>query len=124
MRRLLAFMMVVFLAAFTVAGCGGGEEKPPEGNGAKKEVIKIGHAVALTGDASIWGQSESKALELWAEKMNAAGGIDGKELEIVTYDTDKRHVPQADVAEIVRVYPRGLYKASRNVSPHERDHGE
>ena len=99
MRRLLAFMMVVFLAAFTVAGCGGGEEKPPEGNGAKKEVIKIGHAVALTGDASIWGQSESKALELWAEKMNAAGGIDGKELEIVTYDTRADSVEAVNVAK-------------------------
>lgn len=99
MRRLMALMMIVCLAAFTVAGCGSKEEEPPEGKGAEKEVIKIGHAVALTGDASIWGQSESKALELWVEKLNDKGGIDGKEIKIVTYDTRADSVEAVNVAK-------------------------
>jgi len=74
-KRLLAAAMILCLLGFQLCGCGGGvkpggeEAKVPEEPKAP-EVVKIGHAVALTGDASIWGQSESNALKMWVEKVN------------------------------------------------------
>ena len=52
-----------------------------------KETIKIGALVAATGPASFLGDPELKTLKLYVEKINKAGGILGKDLELVAYDT-------------------------------------
>lgn len=102
MKRLLAAIMILSFLAVAVCGCKGGESggtkaEVPEPKA--PQVIKIGHAVALTGDASIWGQSESNALKMWVEKVNASGGIDGKTVELVTYDTRADSVEAVNVAK-------------------------
>ena len=72
------------------------------GCGKKDDVIKIGHAVALTGDASIWGQSEKNAVDIEVAKINEKGGVLGKKIELVAYDT------RADPTEGVNVVKRML----------------
>ncbi len=52
-----------------------------------KETIKIGAIVAATGPASFLGDPELKTLKHYVEKINAAGGVKGKPLELVAYDT-------------------------------------
>ncbi len=52
-----------------------------------KGTIKIGALVAATGPASFLGDPELKTLELYVEKINKAGGILGKKLELIAYDT-------------------------------------
>ena len=52
-----------------------------------KDTIKIGALVAATGPASFLGDPELKTLELYVEKINKAGGVLGKDLELVAYDT-------------------------------------
>jgi branched-chain amino acid transport system substrate-binding protein len=64
------------------------------------EAIKIGHTVSLTGGASMWGQSEANALDMLVKKINAEGGILGKQIVIVRYDN------RADAAESVNVANR------------------
>jgi branched-chain amino acid transport system substrate-binding protein len=52
-----------------------------------KDTIKIGAIVAATGPASFLGDPELKTLKHYIGKINAAGGVNGKELELVAYDT-------------------------------------
>lgn len=52
-----------------------------------KESIKIGALVSATGPASFLGDPEQKTLELYVKKINQNGGVLGKQLELVTYDT-------------------------------------
>jgi len=52
-----------------------------------KENIKIGALVAATGPASFLGDPELKTLEMYIEKINAAGGVMGKNIELIAYDT-------------------------------------
>lgn len=102
MKRLLAAIMILSFLAVAVCGCKGGESGGTKAEAPEPkapQVIKIGHAVALTGDASIWGQSESNALKMWVEKVNASGGIDGKTVELVTYDTRADSVEAVNVAK-------------------------
>jgi branched-chain amino acid transport system substrate-binding protein len=68
--------------------------------GKKNDVIKIGHAVALTGDSSMWGQSEKNALDMEIAKLNAKGGVLGKQIQLISYDT------RADATEGVNVTKR------------------
>lgn len=50
------------------------------------EPIKIGSFLSVTGPASFLGDPELKTLELYVERINAAGGVIGRPLELVHYD--------------------------------------
>ncbi|CAA7611390.1 putative ABC transporter, branched-chain amino acid-binding protein [Candidatus Terasakiella magnetica] len=50
------------------------------------EPIRIGSVVSATGPASFLGDPEQKTLELLVEKINAAGGVLGRKIELIPYD--------------------------------------
>ncbi|NPA73531.1 MAG: ABC transporter substrate-binding protein, partial [Epsilonproteobacteria bacterium] len=54
---------------------------------ANNDTIKIGAIVASTGPASFIGSPELKTLKLYVKKINDEGGVLGKKLELVYYDT-------------------------------------
>src|SRR3989338_2875266 len=56
-------------------------------NTAAGETIKIGAALGLTGICAEFGEGELKATTLAVEEINAAGGINGKQLELISEDT-------------------------------------
>ena len=49
--------------------------------------IRIGAFLSVTGPAAFLGDPEQKTLELYVERLNAAGGVLGRKLELVAYDT-------------------------------------
>jgi branched-chain amino acid transport system substrate-binding protein len=49
--------------------------------------IKVGTFLAVTGPASFLGDPELKTLQMYIEHINARGGIDGKQVELVHYDS-------------------------------------
>ena len=62
------------------------------------ETIKIGSFLAVTGGASFLGDPEKKTLEMYVEKINAEGGVLGRKLELIIYDSQgspKKAVPFA-----------------------------
>ena len=98
MRKWMAGLLATALVSTLFTGCApasGGSSGSAGG-----DTIKIGQAVALTGDNSVWGQSEKKALEMEIAKINAGGGVDGKKIELVAYDT------RGDATEGVNVAKR------------------
>lgn len=48
---------------------------------------KIGAALALSGDAASWGETEQNAIKLAVEEINTHGGIKGRSVEVITEDT-------------------------------------
>lgn len=55
---------------------------------AAKEVYKIGGIFSVTGRASFLGDPEKKTMEMVIQDINKNGGIDGRMLEAVIYDTE------------------------------------
>jgi len=51
-----------------------------------QNTIKIGSVLSVTGPASFLGDPEKKTLEMYVRDINAAGGVNGKKLELVIYD--------------------------------------
>ena len=49
----------------------------------------LGVAVCLSGACAEWGTSALRGVQLAAEEINAAGGILGKQVEIIAEDTDE-----------------------------------
>ena len=85
MRRTAAMLAALILVAFA-------------GTAPAADVIRIGHTVSLTGGASMWGQSEARALDMLAGKINEAGGVLGKRIEFVRYDNRNDAVESVNVA--------------------------
>jgi branched-chain amino acid transport system substrate-binding protein len=85
MRKSIAVLGVLLLLALA-------------GSAFAADVIKIGHTVSLTGGASMWGQSEARALDMLAKKINAGGGVLGKQIEFVRYDNRNDAVEAVNVA--------------------------
>lgn len=53
-----------------------------------KGTYKVGAVFAVTGGASFLGDPEKKTVEIMAEEINKAGGINGYKLELIIYDTE------------------------------------
>ena len=76
-KKLLACVIAGAMTITTLAGC----SKTAEG-----DTIKIGAIGPLTGPASSYGQSVKEGADLYIEEINKAGGIDGKQIEIIFED--------------------------------------
>jgi len=80
--------------AFLAAACGGGSGSgSPSASGvgggacAPDTPYKIAGLLGLTGPYSALGENEQKAAQLFADKTNAEGGINGHPIELVFADT-------------------------------------
>jgi branched-chain amino acid transport system substrate-binding protein len=68
--------------------------------------IRIGAFLSVTGPAAFLGDPEQKTLELYVEKLNASGGVLGRRLELVAYDS-------AGDAEKARSYVKRLIEQDK-----------
>ena len=70
------------LAALAV-GCSGGSDG---GSTAASDTILVGEYGSITGSEATFGQSTHNGIMLAVEEINAAGGVNGKKIEIKVYD--------------------------------------
>lgn len=96
MKRLLNLAMACLLGlslALTF-GCGDKAEETAEGT-AEQAVeaagpVKVGIVLPLTGSHAKFGEIEKQSFDMALEKINAAGGINGRPLEFLFEDTTGR----------------------------------
>ncbi len=81
MKKTICMALVLVMALALFAGCGG------SGGGAN-DVIKVGWLGPLTGNVAQYGQAVKNGVDLYVEQLNAAGGINGKKIELVSYDEE------------------------------------
>jgi len=80
-RSLISEALLLAAGVF-FAGC----NKPASPSGAGGEVIKIGEYASLTGSEATFGQSSHKGTALAVDDLNAAGGVLGKKIQLITED--------------------------------------
>lgn len=86
-RVRLGLLIAVFMLA--VAACGSDRSREPAANGGAREArptIKIGVLVPLSGDNARFGTEMLNGAQLAAADLNAAGGVLGRDIEIVSGD--------------------------------------
>src|SRR6478752_6668883 len=86
-RRPLLSILVAFALATSSACKKKDDAAGGSGGNADATEIVIGHYASMTGATAHFGQDTDKAARLAAEQLNAAGGVVGKKLKIVTLDT-------------------------------------
>lgn len=77
------------------------KEETTSGEAAKPagDTIKIGFMGALTGDVAMFGKPTLEGMKIAADEVNAAGGINGKKIEIVEADNRGDKQEGASVAQ-------------------------
>jgi len=62
---------------------------------AQAEPLKIGALMPMTGDLQAYGEADLTGIQFAAQQINAAGGVNGEDIEVVIADTQTK--PQAGV---------------------------
>ena len=104
---LVAVASFLFSALLILPGCG---EKKAE----TKEPIKIGVVLSESGANEPLGKPERNAIELFAQRINDAGGIDGHMLEVIIKDdqSDANKAQQAVVELLEQEKPVAVIGSS------------
>lgn len=97
--RILSLAMAGALCFSLAAGCSapstgsGDASKPntastqPQGGGAASgDTIKIGLLANTSGDNAMYGNAVKNGAMLYIDEINAAGGVNGKQIEVIAYD--------------------------------------
>lgn len=83
MKKLIALTLACLMLATLFVGCG----KKDDGGSSGGDTIKLGWMGSLTGDQAAYGTCESQTLKMLVEDLNANGGLLGKQVELICYDT-------------------------------------
>ena len=81
----LSSLLIISLAACggNTNASGGGEKSD---GGSSSAPIVVGHYSYLTGPSSLLGQNITNGVQVAVDKINEEGGIQGRPIELVTYD--------------------------------------
>lgn len=90
-RRLIASTAAVAAAALVLAACGGTKSSDGTSSAAgcvdtSGDTVKLGLLNSLSGTMAISEVTVSDSLKMAADEINQAGGIDGKQIELVQED--------------------------------------
>ncbi|MCR4398036.1 MAG: ABC transporter substrate-binding protein [Firmicutes bacterium] len=120
MKRFSTTAAVLLIAMALVAGCAGQATKPAEqpkpAEPAKPKTIKIGCTFPLSGSSAELGQRTLRGINLAVEEINAAGGINGKLIEVVPMDDRADPKEAANVANLFASNPEILAVIGHNNS--------
>ena len=103
-RNFLAAAGVV-AAAGVLTACGGSSSTAASAAGstaaaASGDTIKVGVMGPLSGNVSVYGQAVVNGAALYLKQVNANGGINGKQIEILTEDE------QGDATQAVNCFTK------------------
>lgn len=96
-RWAFAITLILALVAVGVVACDSDDDEATpdetptatgEPTAQPKKAYKIGAVLSLTGPASHLGEPEGNTAEMMEEQINAAGGINGHELDMIVYDDE------------------------------------
>ncbi len=98
-KKALALLMIgLFTLSIGLTGCGRKDESATTASTPDK--VKVGWIGSLTGDQAVWGQCESSTVKMVIDDLNKSGGLLGREVELIAYDT------RGDATEAVNAVKR------------------
>lgn len=81
-RKMIAVLLIgILIVSMGFTGCG--KTAATENS----NTIKVGWMGPLTGDQAVWGQCELNSVKMIFDDLNKEGGVLGKQLEVIGYDT-------------------------------------
>ncbi|MCD5406165.1 MAG: ABC transporter substrate-binding protein, partial [Desulfotomaculum sp.] len=81
-RKMMVLVVVLAMLPVTLLGCGQGDQPAT----VEEEVIKIGCVLSMSGALGAMGIKMADAVTMAVAEINAAGGINGKQIELIIED--------------------------------------
>lgn len=78
MKKVFLLLTAMLVILSVLVGCSKSADN--------SDTIKLGVNYELSGGVATYGRSSVEGIELAVEEINAAGGINGKEIELIKYD--------------------------------------
>lgn len=111
MKKLLSIVLVAMMALTALAGCAAPAASQASASdataadaaaqpAASGETIKVGILGPHTGDYAAYGLAVKNGAQLYIDQVNAAGGINGKQIETIVYDN------KGDSTEAITAFTR------------------
>lgn len=97
-RSLLTFASLAVLAACGSAASNSNNSNSKATGTEIGDTIKVGYNFELSGEVASYGTAEKNGAELAVEEINKAGGVDGKDLEVISKDNKSETANAATVA--------------------------
>jgi branched-chain amino acid transport system substrate-binding protein len=79
-------VIAALVAALAVTACGGNSSGGASTSGSSKQPLTIGISLSASGDFSDPGNAAKRGYELWADTVNAKGGILGRKVKLKIVD--------------------------------------
>jgi branched-chain amino acid transport system substrate-binding protein len=83
LHRKVPLLAIAGVVALVAAGCG---SSGSGGGGKSSGPLVVGASVSLTGDFSDSGKAVQRGYQLWADTVNAHGGVQGRKVQIKIVD--------------------------------------
>lgn len=99
MKKKIILSAVAFFSAAALAACGAAPSSTSDATGTTiGDTIKIGYNLELSGNVAAYGNQEKNGADLAVEEINAAGGVDGKKIKVVSKDNKSDNSEAATVS--------------------------
>ena len=106
MKKKVVAMFLAAVMALSLVACGSKSDNGGSGDASGTETIKLGGVGPLTGGYANYGLSVQHGAELAAKEINAAGGVNGKQLELSFQDSQGD--PESAVAAYGKLMDWGM----------------
>lgn len=106
MKKKVVAMFLAAVMALSLVACGSKSDNSGSGDASGTETIKLGGVGPLTGGYANYGLSVQHGAELAVKEINAAGGVNGKQLELSFQDSQGD--PESAVAAYGKLMDWGM----------------
>lgn len=101
MKKQLSALLAAALCAGALAGCGANSNSADAAASGAEDTITLAVVSPVTGDSAEYGIHFNVGAQMAADKINEAGGINGKQVVLKSFDSKNDAKEAAEVARLI-----------------------
>lgn len=101
MKKQLSALLAAALCAGALAGCGANSNSANAAESGAEDTVTLAVVSPVTGDSAEYGIHFNVGAQMAADKINEAGGINGKQVVLKSFDSKNDAKEAAEVARLI-----------------------
>lgn len=101
MKKQLSALLAAVLCAGALAGCGANSNSANAATSGAEDTVTLAVVSPVTGDSAEYGIHFNVGAQMAADKINEAGGINGKQVVLKSFDSKNDAKEAAEVARLI-----------------------
>lgn len=101
MKKQLSALLAAVLCAGALAGCGANSNSANAATSGAQDTVTLAVVSPVTGDSAEYGIHFNVGAQMAADKINKAGGINGKQVVLKSFDSKNDAKEAAEVARLI-----------------------